>query len=328
MMLKLTKPFTLAFLLMTLLALSGCRSGKNYTESGYIEGRYTYVSSQMAGRLDEISVIRGTTVKKNQPLFKLEPDPQHAEYEQAQAKLANAKATLADLEKEMSRPSELEAIRDQQKQTLAQIDYVSKTVDRYQKLVKQNFIQQESLDKAVSNYNELNAKLAELGENLTTGQLSARIDQIEAAKATVAAAEAEVQKTKWQLSQKTIFAPVAGRVYDTYYRVGEDVPVNHPVLSMLAPENVYVVFYVPEVNLAKIKIGHKIEVTCDSCTKPIPSTIYFVSSKAEYTPPVIYSEKSRSNLIYRIEGLLSIADAQKLHPGQPITVNYGLDNGK
>ncbi|MGD9108575.1 MAG: HlyD family efflux transporter periplasmic adaptor subunit [Gammaproteobacteria bacterium] len=303
-----------------ILIISGCSKNNHNQFQGYIEGRFTYISSQYTGTLQELSVERGSKLKIGQKIAVLESSPQLEEYQQAQADLEKAKSDLADLEKG-KRPSELAAIVDQQKQVIAQIEYAAVTVKRYQHLVKTDAIQQDRLDEAISNYNNLNAQLAELNENLITAKLPSRIDQINAAKAAVSAAKAAMQKAQWQLNQKQLFSPLNGHVYDTFYRIGENVPANTPVLSALDPKNVYVVFFIPEKKLATIKIGQKITFTCDSCPQSIPATIYFISDKAEYTPPVIYSENSRQKLTYRVEAKLTIANAQKVNPGQPITID-------
>lgn len=316
---KLLLQFAGVFLLSTL-AINGCSRNNQTKLQGYIEGRFTYISSQMTGTLENISVERGSPLKPGQKLAVLESSPQLEQYKQAQADLEKAKSNLADLQKG-KRPSELAAIEDQQKQVIAQIKYAAITVKRYQHLVKTQALQQDKLDEAVSNYNQLNAQLAELNENLITAKLPARIDQINEAKAQVTAAEAALQQTQWQLKQKQLFSPISGSVFDTFYRVGETVPATSPILSALDPKNVYVIFFIPEEQLATIKIGQKISFTCDSCTQPTPATIYFISDKAEYTPPVIYSETSRKKLTYRVEAKLTIDNAKKVHPGQPITIN-------
>jgi len=237
---------------------------------------------------------------------------------------------LADLQKG-KRPTELAAIEDQQKQVIAQIDYAEKTVHRYQQLVKTRYLQQDKLDEAISNYNNLNAQLAEFTENLKTAKLPARIDQVNAAKDQVAAAQAALQEAQWQLKQKQLDSPIDGRVFDTFYRIGETVPADSPILSALDPKNVYVIFFIPEPQLSTIKVGRKISFICDSCKHYTPATIYFISNKAEYTPPVIYSENTRQKLSYRVEAKLSINDAKRFNPGQPITVslaNIGQTNVK
>jgi HlyD family secretion protein len=310
----------LTFLALSLICIAGCSQEHKLTTQGYIEGRYTYISSQTTGVLKNLAVTKGDNVDINQALFTLAKNPQYQAYNQAQANLAQAKAKLKDLEKG-KRPSEIAAIQAQQKQVFAQINFAAKTVARYRKLVKTKVMQQENLDQAISNYNYLNAQLLEINENLKTAKLGARIDQIQAAKDQVLSANAATKQALWQLQQKNIISPISGSVFDTYYQPGEVVPANHPILSLLAPKDIYVIFYLPEIYLAKLKIGQQIVITCDGCNNNISATIYYVASKAEFTPPVIYSQKTRAKLTYRVEARLKASDAKKLHPGQPVDID-------
>jgi HlyD family secretion protein len=88
----------------------------------------------------------------------------------------------------------------------------------------------------------------------------------------------------------------------------------------LAPEDVKLIFFLPEEILSKIKIGQVIKFGCDSCKTNYPATISFISSKSEYTPPVIYSRRSRDKLVYRIEAQITANIASMIHAGQPIDV--------
>jgi len=48
--------------------------------------------------------------------------------------------------------------------------------------------------------------------------------------------------------------------------------------------------------------------------------ITYISTSAEYTPPVIYSNESRAKLVFMVEAHPSVDDAPRLHPGQPVSV--------
>ena len=305
--------------------LSGCHHGDLKQHQGYIEGRFTYISSQVTGTLKTLPIERGDAIQKNDILFTLDKNPQSAAVNQAEAALQQAKATLANLEKG-KRPTEIAAIEAQQKQLDAQLIYAKKMVDRYHDLSKKSLIEKATYDKALADYDKLNAQLDEVNENLKTAQLQARPDKINAANANVQAAQSALKQAQWQLNQKTIRSPIMAEVYDLYYRVGENVPADHPVVSLLNVTNIFAIFYVPEEQLAQVKTGQKISMSCDSCKTPITGTIYFISPQAEYTPPIIYSESSRNKLVYRVEAKLAANDAELLHPGQPIEVTYGAGN--
>ena len=131
-------------------------------------------------------------------------------------------------------------------------------------------------------------------------------------------AEAHVNTSQTRLARRTGFAPVNGTVQQIYFREGEMVPAQRPVLSIMPPGNMKVRFYVPEAALPKIAIGDEVRVTCDNCTADLTAKIYFIATSAEYTPPVIYSLDERNKLVYLVQARPSNPDA--LRVGQPISV--------
>jgi HlyD family secretion protein len=131
-------------------------------------------------------------------------------------------------------------------------------------------------------------------------------------------AEAHVNTSQTRLTRRTGFAPVSGAVQQIYFREGEMVPAQRPVLSIMPPGNMKVRFYVPEAALPKIAIGDQVRVTCDNCAADLTAKIYFIATSAEYTPPVIYSLDERNKLVYLVQARPSSPDS--LRVGQPISV--------
>ena len=131
-------------------------------------------------------------------------------------------------------------------------------------------------------------------------------------------AEARVNTSQTRLSRRKGFAPVAGSIQQIYFREGEMVPAQRPVLSITPPGNMKIRFFVPEPDLPKLKIGQDVRVTCDNCASDLTAKIYFIATQAEYTPPVIYSLEERNKLVFLIEALPEQPD--KLRVGQPVDV--------
>ena len=142
----------------------------------------------------------------------------------------------------------------------------------------------------------------------------------DAADAQVAVEQAGLEKSRWSFTQKQQSAPAAGQIHDTLYRQGEFVAAGNPVVVLLPPENVKVRFFVPQEKLAQIKVGGTVSVKPDGATNPFTATVNYISTQAEYTPPVIYSRETRANLVFMIEAKFSPADAAALRPGQPVDV--------
>jgi HlyD family secretion protein len=130
-------------------------------------------------------------------------------------------------------------------------------------------------------------------------------------------------QAEWNLSHMNQNAPRAGLIFDTLYREGEWVAANRPVISLLPPQNVKLRAFVPQERLGAIHAGDAVRVFIDGAAAPVTGKVSFISPRAEYTPPVIYSREGRSKLVFMVEAIFDPAVAVKLHPGQPVDVEFG-----
>lgn len=308
----------LLFAIATLL-LTGCNNNNRLEFQGYLEGKYTYLSTAVSGKLMTLNVKRGTQVKAGDTIFLLDPEPENSQLKTAEENLATSEQLLADIEKGQ-RDTIIKAIKAQILQAQAGLDYSQITFKRYSDLYNQHVIDKGSLDQATSNFNRDKERLKELQSNLAEAEQGSRENLINAQQARVNAAKAAVASATWAISQKTVKTPKDALVFDTLHQVGEFVVAGQPVISLLPNDELKVIFFVPEKNLKQIKMGNKIEFSCDSCHKNYPATISFVSSLAEYTPPVIFSKDSRDKLVYRIEAHIDPSIAIEFHAGQPVDV--------
>jgi len=141
---------------------------------------------------------------------------------------------------------------------------------------------------------------------------------LDAAVSALRVAEAHVVTSQTRLARRIGFAPVSGVIQQIYFREGEMVQAQRPVLSIMPPGNMKLRFFVPETELPKLAIGDEVRVTCDNCSADLTAKIYFIATTAEYTPPGIYSLDERNKLVYLIQARPSRPDA--LRVGQPISV--------
>ncbi len=141
---------------------------------------------------------------------------------------------------------------------------------------------------------------------------------LDAAVSALRVAEAQVVTSETRLARRIGYAPIAGTVQQIYFRIGETVAAQRPVLSIMPPGNMKIRFYVSEVDLPKLSIGEEVRIACDNCSADLTARIYFLSTTAEYTPPVIYSLDERNKLVYLVQARPSRPDA--LRVGQPISV--------
>src|SRR5437867_11682806 len=130
--------FPLAAALLCAVALAGCHDASPAGYPGYVEGEYVRVGAPLSGTLLQLAVERGTEVAKDAPLFTLESDQERAARAGAEARVRQAQATLANLEK-ARRPPEIAAARAQLAQAQASLRQSEADLARTEKLVADKF---------------------------------------------------------------------------------------------------------------------------------------------------------------------------------------------
>ena len=81
-------------------------------------------------------------------------------------------------------------------------------------------------------------------------------------------------------------------------------------------------FFVPETIVGGLAAGRAVAIQCDGCAAEVPATLSYISTEAEFTPPVIYSNETAGKLVFMIEARPSRRErTPKLQsPGQPVSV--------
>jgi HlyD family secretion protein len=308
----------IAFAVLAIL-IAGCSSKQPTSYQGYVEGEFVNIASSEPGQLERLLVARGQHAPGGTLLFALEAEPQAAAVLQARQQLAAAEAQLKDL-RTGKRPPEVDVIRAQLVQALAQEKKSAAKQARDEAQFRAGGVSQAQLDDTRAEAASNAARVRELKSQLEVAALPGREEQIRAQAATAAAARAALEQAEWKLRQKAVTALRSGLVFDTLYREGEWVPAGSPVVRMLPPENVKVRFFVPEPFLGTFSLGQQVILHCDGCPADIPAKVSYISTECEYTPPVIYSNETRSKLVFMIEAHPSPDKAPALHPGQPVDV--------
>ena len=299
------------------LLAAGCGREARNVFQGYAEADYVDVATAEPGQLESLGAAKGDTIAAGAPLFALEAVREAAAVRQAQEQLAAAQAQLQDL-RQGKRPPELDVVRAQLEQARAEAARAAAERERDVAQFASGGIAQAQVDRSQAAADAAAARVRELERQLDVAQLPARADQIAAQEAQTAATQAAVDQAAWRLGQKSVAAPVAGQVFDVLYRPGEWVAAGRPVVRLLPPGNVKIRFFVPETALGALAVGQALAVRCDGCAEDIPAKITYISPEAEFTPPIIYSNETRSKLVFMVEA--RPLDGANLHPGQPLEV--------
>lgn len=291
---------------------------KEATWQGWVEADYLFVGPDDPGRLVTLSVKEGDVIAEGTLLFEVQPDIQEQEWQRAKAQVDEAKARLARAEAARQRPEEIAVLEEQEARARAAIEQSKPALERAEALVKRGFTPVSRVEEARATYNKDVAALHEIQKQIRVARLEARTEDIEAVRMMVAQAEANLAAAETRREQRRVAAPAGGLVQEIFYRIGEVVPAGRPVVSLLPPGNLKVRFFVSQSELPKISQGQLVTVSCDGCADDLRAKVSFLSSQAEFTPPVIFSEEERQKLVFRVEARPE--EPAQLRVGQPVTV--------
>ncbi|MGE0408378.1 MAG: HlyD family secretion protein [Amphiplicatus sp.] len=286
-----------------LIALASCSDDGQAELSGYVEGDMLMMAAQDGGLIAALSVKEGDHVEAGAVLFRL--DPERAEYalDEAEAAAAAARARAADKG----------ALDQQVAEAEADLERARKAYRRSRDLAARDVAPAARLDNDRAAFEAAKARAA--------GARAAR----DIAGRDVAAAAAAAALARRRLADHEVKASVSGSIERVYRRAGEIVAAGEPVLALLPPENMKVRFYAPETALASLSLGREIGVACDGCAEGLTARVSFIATEPQFTPPVIYSLKERTKLVFLIEARPDQADGLK--PGLPVTVALGRASG-
>jgi HlyD family secretion protein len=332
--------------------------------SGNMELTQVNIAFKIAGKLIDRTVDEGDLVKKGQIIARLDRDQllrqrdresaalvearsqltqagttvewtresQATDLEQRRADLAQAKARLQQLEAG-SRPQEVQESSAAVEAARTESERSQRDWDRAQTLFKRDDISASQYDQYRKNAESANAALRQAQERFGMVKEGPRKEEIEAARAQVARAEASI---RWSEAQKldvkrkqddvaakhadiekqraqvalidsqigdTVAAsPIDGVVLVKSANVGEILAPGTTVVTIGDIDHPWLRGYINERDLGRVKLGTKAKITTDS----YPGRVYwgrvsFIASEAEFTPKQIQTSEERLKLVYRIK---------------------------
>ena len=231
---------------------------------GYVEGNTLLISAPQAGLIVARPVTKGTTVRKGDPLFSLDPAVAKALLDQASAAVALATAQRDDLLTGKRAP-EIDVIRTQKAQVEAALGLAQKELARTQSLAASGTAAQQRLDQAQTAVAQYKAPIEQFAASEAVAMLHGRDAQIAAANAGIAQAEAQAAQARQKLDDLSAVSPADAVVDDTYFDVGEWPAAGQPVISLLSAGDLSLRFFVPEADLTRAQPGAPITFHCDGC---------------------------------------------------------------
>ncbi|MDX8380407.1 MAG: HlyD family efflux transporter periplasmic adaptor subunit [Gallionella sp.] len=244
-----------------------------------------------------LPVPQGSIVKKGTVLVKLDDTLQNAQVHKAEAGVAQAKANLEKL-RNGARVEEVAAASAKVAGANATLVESEASYGRSLELRKQKVVSKALLDKALALRDASHANFRDAQEQLRKLTNGTRSEDLRAAEARLAEANAVLASEKKRLADLTIVATREGILDNLPWNLGERVTVGSPVAIVLAGKAPFARIYVPEPYRIKVKVGDKLRVHVDGLAKPVMGAVSWISTEPAFTPYYALNQDERSRLMY------------------------------
>lgn len=264
------------------ISLSAC-GNQNNAVSGTIEVDEVHVGPRSGGRVGKIFAWEGDKLRDGQPIVQLEATELQARRDLAAAQIDTA-------------------MRDSDAQA-AQLDFLRDDARRQQDLLKRKVVSPNDAERAVSA-----AKTQE--------------KNVEAAKMRVTQARAQLADIDAQLAEMQVIAPSDSVLEVLSVKVGDVLPANREVATLLLTGHLWVRVYVPESWLGLIKVGEHVRVRVDSFPgKDFDGVVEQVNRQAEFTPRNVQTVEDRIRQVFGVKVRLPNND-DRLRAGMAADVYF------
>ncbi len=272
--------------------------------NGRIEATEVDVATKLAGRIEEILVKEGDFVQEGQALARMQVTTLEAQLAEAEASRQEAEHAVAAAKAQIAlRQSDVAAAQALVMQRQAELDAANQRLKRSQSLAGQGATSRQQLD---------DDRTGALGAEAA---LTAARAQVVAAEAAVQAAEAQhigaesraraaaatVARVEADIADSILRAPRTGRVQFLIAQAGEVLSPGGKVLNLVDLSDVYMTFFLPEVQAGRLALGGEARIILDTAPQfVIPAEISFVASTAQFTPKTVETATERQKLMFRV----------------------------
>ena len=245
------------------------------TDDAYTDGRAITIAPQVSGVVISLEVNDNQFVKKDQPLIRIDPRQFINDRDQAEGALATAKAQYEgqQLGAAIARknfPAQFEQAKAQLANAKANLIKAQADYERQRGLPKPATSQQE-VDAATAALRQGEAQVAlaeaQVTENSPVteriGETDAQVGQL---KGQVEQAQARLDQANLNLSWAEVKAPQDGWITKRNVEVGNYITSGQQILSIVAPE-VWITANFKESQLADMRKGQPVRISIDAYPK-------------------------------------------------------------
>jgi HlyD family secretion protein len=282
--------------------------------SGHVEATEVRLSAKGAGQVAALAVQEGDRVTAGQEVARIDTTDLRLALDVAKAERAQADAERR-LRVAGARKEDIAEADAQQDRAQAELRGSQEDLVRMEKLLASGSGVDKARDDARTRRDMAAANLEAARERLRKLRAGSRPQEIDAAAARVAGADARIAQLQQQIADAVITSPIAGVVTGRLVEAGELVTRGTAVVVVTELARPWLTVYLSEPDLGRIRLGQEAEVSTDGGQRRTGRVTY-VSPQAEFTPKNVQTPDERAKLVYKVKLGLENADGL-FKPGMP-----------
>jgi HlyD family secretion protein len=309
--------------------MTGCKSGNDsiVESTGTIEATQVDIRSEVAGRILNLAFDEGDRVKPGDVLAAIDHEKMDLELQNAEARLREAQAHFGMLQSGF-RKEDVQKAQEALQEAEIIFENAKRDYERIRKLHADKVAAENTRDTIETNYKSAQKRYERAQQDNQMLQSGYRVEDIAAAQAVKESAEAAVNLIKRRIKDATITSASKGIISERYVEPGELVSVGSVLFSIIDLQDMWIMAYVSEKNLGKVKIGEAASVSVDSFPdRKFPGKVIYISPEAEFTPKNIQTKEERVKLVYGIKVQIN-NEEELLKPGMPADVAIAIEPSK
>ncbi|MEZ7197698.1 HlyD family secretion protein [Pseudodesulfovibrio karagichevae] len=284
---------------------------RDVTEAGFAEGNGRIeateidVAAKWGGKVAEVLVNEGDYVQAGDVVARMDMRTEQAQVAGARADLAKAGSALETAKAQVfQRQAEVASAQADLARQQSVLDVARKSDKRIQALVRSGVVSQQDADNSRGDLRTAQAAWRAAQAQVRAAEAAAEASKalVAQAEANINAAQAVVDRLEQVLKDGILRAPKAGRVQYRVVESGEVVASGGKVVSLVDLGDVYMTFFLPEVQAGRTAMGGEARIVLDAAPQYIiPARISYVASVAQFTPKSVETRDERQKLMFRIK---------------------------
>ncbi|RST28064.1 HlyD family secretion protein [Chryseobacterium lacus] len=287
---------------LTLLTLVNCsEKPAERAIEGKTRKELVTFSPKVTGRILEIYVEEGQTVKAGDTLAKLDVPEVSAKIAQAKGATSAARAQ-AQMARNGATSDQMRQLRAKQKGLQEQYQYAQKAYSRARNMYRDSLLSPQNYDEAFAKYQGAKAQLDAANAELHDVQIGTRYEKIEMAEGQANQAMGALQEANVAYSERYVIATNDMEIETVSLNKGELATAGFALFSGYIPDTTYFRFTVPESKISAYEKGKTVKMVVNYNQKEITGRIVSIKQLAKYADiTTAFPDYNPEDAVYEIK---------------------------